>query len=150
MWINESLFPLKVWRNDIVHYPREPMMDWGEAKVIIGFLRGKWWPSTSVNYFSPWEWIYHSSTLKEVKMPHIKFTTRTHKLKWWNVGITDFWYNMMQKCTIHINLLNSNFFLIFFIAFLERITLQLPFKLCILHILLLGICSWIYIFYIQP
>ena len=33
---NESLFPLKVGRNDIVHHPREPMMDLGAAEVIIG------------------------------------------------------------------------------------------------------------------
>ena len=27
---------LNVWRNDIVHDPREPMMDWGVVEVIIG------------------------------------------------------------------------------------------------------------------
>ena len=27
--VDESLFPLNVWRNDIVHHPKEPMIDWG-------------------------------------------------------------------------------------------------------------------------
>ena len=34
-------------------------------------LRGKWWPRTSVNLFSPWEWKYHFFPLKEMKMPHL-------------------------------------------------------------------------------
>ena len=33
---NVSLFPSNGGRNDIVHHPREPMMDWGVAEVIIG------------------------------------------------------------------------------------------------------------------
>ena len=33
---NVSFLPSNGGRNDIVHHPREPMMDWGVAEVIIG------------------------------------------------------------------------------------------------------------------
>ena len=50
---NVSLFPSNGGRNDIVHHPREPMMDWGVEYLIVFFTKSE----KSSNHFFKNLWI---------------------------------------------------------------------------------------------